>query len=432
MVAEGMGIRNRLFRSFLGVGAIRLASIPLSLGTSVLLARVLGPEAFGRYAFAMALVPLISLLVSGGLRQLLMREVAACAHGGQWSQYRGIVRTAHLWVLTMSALLLALYWLCAGVVGLIPVEGKWAHLAIAIWIVPLSSLASVRTGTVKGLGMPAWAELPAQLVQPCVALFIFGGLAFYQYLDEATALWGQVGAASLAFVVATAMFMKVQPGGAKSAVPEFRYRNWAFSLFPFTLLVLISTFNSQLGIVVLGVLGTDEQVAAMRVAEKGGQFVALALTLVNLVIAPAIVRAHRDGDRKQLQKLAWFSARGGLAMALPVALVFIGFGHWLVGLIFGESYSGIAYWPLVIICCGQLANVFFGSVGYFLSMSGFERDLVRTQVLAVACNLGLCVLLVPSFGAVGAAVGTSVGLLVWNVILAWRVYRRLGIRTFCF
>lgn len=409
-----------------------MLSIPISLGTSIILARVLGPEAFGRYAFVMALAPLISLLMAGGLRQLLMREVAAYAHGGRWSLYRGAVRSAHLWVLGTSLLLLSLYWLVAGPLGLLPSQGKWAHLSIAIWIVPLAALAAVRTGTVKGLGMPAYAELPAQLIQPLLALLMLGALAYFQRLDEEAALWSQVAAACLGFLVASWMFLKVQPCEARSEPPRYQWRAWVTSLLPFTLLVLVSTFNAQLGILVLGVLGSDDQIAAMRVAEKGGQLVALSLTLVNLVIAPYIVRAHRDGDREKLQALARQSARGSLALALPVAVIFIVFGEWLIALVFGEEYSGIAYWPLVILCCGQLANVFFGSVGYFLSMSGHERDLIKAQLVAIACNIVLCLVLVPWLGAVGAALGVSVGLITWNLILTWRVSQRLGIRTMAF
>lgn len=245
-------------------------------------------------------------------------------------------------------------------------------------------------------------------------------------------MWSQVAAACLGFLVASWMFLKVQPCEARSEPPRYQWRAWVTSLLPFTLLVLVSTFNAQLGILVLGVLGRDDQIAAMRVAEKGGQLVALSLTLVNLVIAPYIVRAHRDGDREKLQALARQSARGSLALALPVAVIFIVFGEWLIALVFGEEYSGIAYWPLVILCCGQLANVFFGSVGYFLSMSGHERDLVKAQLVAIACNIVLCLVLVPWLGSVGAALGVSVGLIAWNLILTWRVSQRLGIRTMAF
>jgi hypothetical protein len=39
-----------------------------------------------------------------------------------------------------------------------------------------------------------------------------------------------------------------------------------------------------------------------------------------------------------------------------------------------------------------------------------------------------CVALIFAFGAIGAALGTTIGLVTWNVLLAIQVKRRLGIR----
>src|SRR5690606_31133606 len=167
----------------------------------------------------------------------------------------------------------------------------------------------------------------------------------------------------------------------------------------------------------LGFFSTDEQVAAMRVAERGGQFVVMSLTLVNMVIAPYIVRAHRDGDKVLLQNLARKSARGSFLLALPVAGFLIIGGEPLIRIAFGAEYAAISYWPVVIIVVGQLFNIFFGSVGYFLSMSGYERKTLKGQALAVVINLLLCTVLVPIYGAVGAAVSVAIGVISWNAIL---------------
>lgn len=416
----------------MGVGAMKLFSIPIGLATSIILARTLGPEGFGQYAFVIALIPLVALPVSGGLQQLLTREVATFVHLKSWSLYQGALRASHAWVFLIAIAILISYWVLGVMLQLLPKEGKWSLLPIALMIVPLSGLAAVRTGTIKGLGFPAFAEIPGQLIQPVVMLGLFTVLALSGDLDAQTAIWSQVAAGALIFLIASWMFFKIQPSDAKGVTATYQVRRWKNALFPFSMIALVSTFNAQIGIIALGFLSADEQVAAMRVAERGGQFVAMSLMLVNMVIAPYIVAAYRDGDNVLLQNLARKSARGSFFLALPVAGTLIFGGDPLIRLAFGEEYAAISYWPVVIIAIGQLINVFFGSVGHLLSMSGYEGLTLTGQVIAVLSNIVLCMLLIPAFGAVGAAVSVALSIVIWNLVLAYFVFKKLNIRPAAF
>lgn len=427
-----MSLKKKLVKSFMGVGVMKLLSIPVGLATSIILARTLGPEGFGQYAFIMALIPLIALPVNGGLPQLLTREIATFVHGNQWSLYRGALRAAHAWVLLVAGLVLMLYWVFGAGFGWMPREGKWSLLPVALLMIPLLGLAAVRVGTIKGLGQPAYAEIPGQLIQPSVMLILFGALAWHGSLNTQAAITGQVAGAGLVFILASWMFFRIQPAQVKGLKPEYRLNRWKSALLPFSMIALFSTLNTQIGVIVLGLLSTDGQVAAMRVAERGGQFVVMSLTLVNMVIAPYIVRAHKDGDKAMLQNLARKSARGSLLLALPVALLLIFWGRPLIEIAFGSDYAAIAYWPVAIVAIGQLFNVFFGSVGYFLSMSGFEKETLRGQLIAIVVNLALCFVLIPGYGAVGAALAVSLGVISWNTLLWVMVKRRIGINSTAF
>lgn len=429
---SNLSLKKQLIKSFMGVGAMKLLSIPIGLATSIILARTLGPEGFGQYAFIMALVPLIALPVSGGLPQLLTREVANFAHSKNWSLYQGALRASHGWVLLIAAVILIGYWGLGIGLELLPMEGKWSLLPIALIMVPLSGLAAIRKGTIKGLGLPAYAEMPSELIQPVVMLVLFAMLAWHGILDTQAAIWSQVGGAALIFLIASWMFFRIQPNDAKGVAGTYQLKRWKSALLPFSMIALVSTFNAQIGIIVLGLLSTDDQVAAMRVAERGGQLVVMSLTLTNMVIAPYIVGAHRDGDKALLQNLARKSARGSFLLALPLAGMLIIGGERLIRLAFGAEYSAISYWPVVIIVVGQLFNVFFGSVGNLLSMSGYEKFTLTGQIIAVLSNAVLCALLIPKFGAVGSALAVAMSICIWNVVLAYFVYIKLNIRPSAF
>jgi O-antigen/teichoic acid export membrane protein len=65
-------------------------------------------------------------------------------------------------------------------------------------------------------------------------------------------------------------------------------------------------------------------------------------------------------------------------------------------------------------------------VGLILNMVGLERITALGVVVAAVINVFLNVLLIPFLGTLGAAVATSVSLIVWNVLLAIWLFKATG------
>lgn len=425
---KGNGLRAQLVRGATGVGFLKFLSIPLSLGASVLLARALGPEGFGKYAFVMSVMTLLSLPIDQGMRQLITREVASYHHNGNWPLFRGLLRWAHKWVMLGFLLI-------CGTLGAFflynatwEANDRWTMLLVGLVLLPFLSLNGLRGATLRGLGYVIYAQLPEFLVRPGFHLVIAAIFLGFGILNPATALMSQVVAAACAFLIGAYLLRQRKPKLLKSAVPAYRNRVWARAWFPFTLLMAASLLNNQIGILLLGWLGTDSQVAALRVADRGAHLVAISLSIVNLVIAPQITRAYQEENKSRLQKLSTQSARAAFAVSLPIAVPLIFLGSPIVGMVFGVEYVEIAVVPLAILAAAQLINVAFGSVGMFLTMSGFERDTLLGQVTALALNVLAAIVLIPRFGAEGAACASAIGLITWNIVLAIKFMQRLGLR----
>ncbi|MBM7333634.1 polysaccharide biosynthesis C-terminal domain-containing protein [Alloalcanivorax marinus] len=424
--------RNGLMKSFIGVGAMKMASIPLGVIVSIVLARSLSISDFGKYTYIMALLQVFVLPLTGGIPQLLTREVAGFKHEKDWGGYRGLFRVSHLWVAVFSIIIVLAFILAKNTRPSLLDYNQWKLLSIAILIIPVMGLNAVRNGIIKGLGYPSYSELPGNFIQPTVLLAVLFAFIFYLDLTVERAIKAQVISYTVTFFIATIIFLFIKPKIRKSEKAVFRIKEWGSALVPFTFIALMSTFSAQVGILLLGLLGTHEQVAAMRIGERGAQFVVLSLAIVNLVISPYIVKAFKSGNKKELQKLAKYTARGALFVAAPLAIVLIIFGKEIVTLLFGGEYAGASYWPLAILCVGQVVNVYCGSVGNLLSMSGHERDTLVGQSLSLIVSMLLCVILIPIFGAVGAATGVSIGLITWNILLMFSVSKRLGIKSSAF
>lgn len=422
------GLGAELVSGGLGVGGLRLLSLILNLALSILLARVLGPDGYGQYAFILSVVMVLSIPVNQGLGQLLTREVARQHHGREWGLIRGIVCWAHGWVGVGCGLL----WLVMVPLAITLADwrsgGSWALVLVGLALLPLLGLNTVRQAVLRGLGYVVVAQLPDMLVRPGFHLLLASALLFAGILTPVTALGAAVVAAGLAFVAGTRLLAGRRPPEARLVPAAYRSREWARSWVPLTLLAGGTLLNNQVGILLLGWLGTDAQVGALRVADNGAQMVAASLMIINLVIAPHFIHAHRDGNQSRMQKLSRYSARAAFLGALAVAAPLLLFAAPVIEAVVGSAYVDLAAGPLAILLVGQLFNVAFGSVGLFLIMTGHERDSLIGQLVGLVVNVALALVLIPSLGAEGAAWASALGLVCWNVILAFMVWKRLKLR----
>ncbi len=426
---KGDGLRAQLLRGGIGVGGLKVISLFLMLLATILLARGLGPEKFGRYAFIIALITTLSIPLGPALMQLTTRETARMHQAGGEGGIRELFRwmNRHIWL--GSLLIIAVAGGIAAWMADWRVDDRWTLLLIGLVALPLIGLNAVRAGILAGMRRVVLGQLPVLLIRPLVLLITAGVLLLFGYLNPATAVGAFITGAAFAFIVGAILLKRIFPEVKKGGelVDAMQSKQLMRAWIPFTLLMVVSTLNAQIGILLLGWLSSDEQVAAMQVAERGAMLVSLSLAIVNLVIGPHITQIYRSGDKARLQALSRHSARMAMIVALPIALPLIFSGPPILRLVFGLEYAELATLPLAIMAVGQFINVAFGSVGMLLTMSGFERDTLLGQVAALFVNTIAAVLLIPVLDAVGAALATAVGLLVWNAVLALLVFRRLSV-----
>ena len=87
--------------------------------------------------------------------------------------------------------------------------------------------------------------------------------------------------------------------------------------------------------------------------------------------------------------------------------------------------------PLVpsILAIGQFVNVATGSVEYLLMMSGYEELFRNNSTCVAIVNIILCLILIPLFGIIGAAISTAISFAAANLIAMMLVWWRLNIWT---
>ncbi|HEY8467452.1 MAG TPA: polysaccharide biosynthesis C-terminal domain-containing protein [Solirubrobacterales bacterium] len=402
---------------------VRVLGRGLALVAAVVLARLLGVEGYAAYAYAMALVAVLNVPAVLGFDGLVLREVAVYARRKRGDLILRLLRYAYRNVLPMGVAVAAGG---AAFVALAAEPGYALPALLALSIVPLRSLTAVRSAVLQGLRRPELGFAPLFVIFPGTLVVLAGGALL---LDVEVSPEAAVGMAILAWAVAlgvawlaSARYLRPLIRGA--AVAATNAPHWRRSLTAFTAVALLTAFASSIGLIALGQLAEPADVAvfqvAMRLAEPVG-FIFSAITVAN---APLLAQLHDAGDREELGRTARRASRASLYYSLPLAAVLLLAHEWLFGL-FGPGFEGSAG-LLALLIGGLLFNALAGSVGNVLLMTGAASTVAKAKGLALTVDLGLCVALIPSLGATGAAIARCADFVVWNSILIVAVRRRLG------
>ncbi len=147
----------------------------------------------------------------------------------------------------------------------------------------------------------------------------------------------------------------------------------------------------------------------------------------SLASVPFIARAatHREAIRR-MRRSSWL-----LGLAVLGCITIFVIAPWLVPLVVGNAYEGSVA-VLRVLAVGSLVTVFNQPVAIFLQSRGYDRLAARFFLLAVGLQLGATVVLVPSRGALGAAVAYLVGqvfLALTSGVAAGRAFRSNAVKV---
>lgn len=420
-------------RGATGIFTLRVAAAGIGFIGGILMARLLGSNGLGVLAYASAWVGVIMIPATLGLQQLLPREIARYQSQAEWGLLRGILAFSRRSVITVSLTLAMAAGLLAWTASSFDASSTVVTTFwIALLTVPFNGLIQIRQSAMRGLGHVVWGQVPETLVAPALNLTILAAL----YLAYDASLLPQEAASIglaitiLAFLIGNRLLAALVPAPVGSAEPAVARRLWLGSALPMVMITGLEVINSQTDIIMLGAMTTEEQTGIYAVAARSAALVVFVWGSVNMAIGPIIARTHYGGDRAAVQDIVRKSAIVIFLCTVPICGALYLFGNKFLALYGLEFVAGQT--ALDILLIGNLVNALAGSVGLILKMTGHERDVLWTGMMAAVVNVVLNTLLIPRFGIEGAAIATTISMSIWPLAAGAMVFRRLGINPTVF
>lgn len=403
---------------------LKIVSTILGFILTLVIARLLGAAEAGNYFLVLSVVALSAVLVRTGFDQLVTREVSSLSVNGEWHQINSLYSSVICWVIFTSVfvaifLFVSGAWLADNIFKKPELSAVWKWL---VWGVIPFSLYFLHGQFFQGIKqMPSF--MFAQGLGLSLLLLLFIAIIWLSQIVLTASLL------AVLYVIASFLVLLIlvivwweKPGVYLASVTSLsKLMRSALTLWG------IQAANQVLqwaALIALGAWTTSADVATFAVAHRTALLTSIVLMAVNSIAAPKFAAQYNQNDMLGLHQVAIWSARLMLVICLPVVGFLMMFPELVMGLFGSEFVAGSTV--LMVLALGQLVNVTTGSVGFLLSMTGHERELLKSTVIAAVLMLVLCAWLIPAYGMMGAAVAQAVSLSFQMFISSWFVKRALG------
>jgi len=406
-----------LFLKVIGAG--------LAFGFNVAVARLLGAEGTGLYFLALSVAVIGSVIGRVGLDNALLRFIAIHATHEEWGKVKGVYALGMRMAITASGAVTLIVFLIAPWMATelfnkpeLVEPLRWMSLSILPF-----ALLNLQAESLKGLKCIRDAMLVQGIGLPLVSLLLIYPLV--QLASIAGVVW--------AYVVGSTMIAGLGVCAWRSSVAKHEA---SVVTFPFNELwdsckplFITSVVNRALlpwtPIILLGIWASSDEVGVFSAASRVAMLMSFLLVVINNVVASKFAELYSKRDIKNLGAIARGSTLMVFVLISPIFLILIFQGHWVMG-IYGKGFEeGVLV--LSILAIGQLVNVVTGPVGLLLIMSGNEKTFNNVNIIMFVLQMLLLWLLIPYYGAKGAAIASALSVVMVNVTSAYLVYKIIGI-----
>jgi O-antigen/teichoic acid export membrane protein len=426
-MAEGAGgdaSIEQVARGGVAAFVIFVIGAGLTYFSQLLIARIVGADTFGIYAYVFAWMVVLAYFSALGFDVALLRFVPAYRVERAWGLLNGVIQYAERRAMAVGLGVIAIG-VC--VVMLAPSISSPLRntFLVGFMLVPVWALLWIRSSAVRAFGGVVSALAPDRMVRDGMLLAIvavaswgLGWTVDAPWVMTATLVGSVVGLCLASFAK-----HRLRPRAADAAVPEYAAAIWRRTALPLVIMAAAESLLNRTGVLLLGWAGHTTDAGIYGLAFNIAFLAALPRTAVNTLFAPTISHLFARKDQAMLQALVTTSALWTLCGAASIALVLSFLAEPLLSW-FGHGY-GAGVTALRILLIGQVFSASVGSQLHVMNMTGHERSAAVILVASTLVNALMSVVFIHQFGLTGAAIATTITLIAWNAAMAVFIWRHL-------
>ena len=406
----------------------RVIAMAGNFAVQILIVRYLSKSDYGAFAYVMSLISLGSSLTVFGLDKTITRFIPIYQERAEYHKLFGSIIMMVSTILSLGFFLVLLVFGLRGWIAGSLVKDQLVVQLLLVMIVlsPIQALDSLLVGMLAIFVSPRAIFFRRHVLDPGLRLLVILLLITLQ---------GNVYLLSTGYVLASAIGVALYTGiliqhlRKQEFSKHFDFQTIKFpvkEVFGFSIPLLTTNFvyliRHQLVVVLLQYFRSTVDVAAYRAVQPVGDLNTVVIQSFGVLFMPIMARMFARNDQKAIDDLYWQSATWITVISFPIFLLTFALAQPLTVLLFGERYaqSGLI---MAVLAFGYYFNAALGFNADTLRIYGRLRLTVAIDFLAMFASVGLSLILIPRYGAVGAAIATCTTLVVYNIL------NQLGLRS---
>ena len=414
---------NPLISKILRIFSASVVGKVCHLAVSIVAARLLLPEGFGAFAFALGASFLGARIAGLGWPDLSQNLLPKYRSSADWQRFRGALLSSILLVLLGGVIVSTVFFTLANVVDL--KSELRPGLMFASVLTPLIALRILFKNLLAALGKATHGVILDEALPPAVMLLTAVASLFQASEVNLETLLLSYAAGSLGSVlVGLLLAARAIPREAYDASSTTELRSWGFKAGSNLIGNISRLATNRSDVIFLAPLAS--------LGEVGLYSAALRLTYAQTTPSSALSSFYTAKISESLATKSYENASSVFrysvlysgAAALPFSIAFFFFGKAILDVIYGESFINAAL-ILTILGVSQLLSAMVIPMSALLMMSDEERTYGKVSIIAFLTSALANVILIPIYGATGAAAATLLATSLLSALLASACFRVL-------
>ncbi|MEZ8024970.1 lipopolysaccharide biosynthesis protein [Vibrio sp. 1F255] len=398
----------------------------LSLGTIFFIITVnhfFSVEVTGEYMMIISFILGASLFVKYGLDIALTRYCAIAYQDEKLSDFYSYIKSALMLIILSSIVVSVLSWFVIHFY-INNWVGKYDVYIIAI--IPIISLLYCSSAILKSMELAEYSallEIGSITLLTTIVIFVSFFLGFDLLEDDIIRVLLLV-SVFLLFIFILILIYYARPD-SKLELNNVKYKELTTSLHAYFIPSFLH-YLMQWGVVfIIGSILEPNLAGVYSTLQRFSYIINFVLIICNMLLAPKFSILYTQNKIEEIQTLSVQASNymlGALIFVVPITIIIS---------IYYFEYVGLnnAVVPLVILIIGQSVNVLTGSVAILLNMTGHQNEVMKTMLFSTSISIVSFYLLTSGYGLTGAVVATSMGMIIQNSLISYKVYKIIKIRT---
>ena len=412
-----------------GAGIVLLGALlgaALQLISGMITVRLVLPSEYGLYTLAAVIVGTAATLANLGFGNGAPQLIAKYWTAGDIGRARGIaVATLVIVALvsgTLTMLTIGLSPQIAKLFGKPELSEVLQPFALILWPAAMTvALVSVFRGLASTWPKVVFDELAGRALRIfglVLVAFMGWGLGGIVWITVASTLVSFVAFAGYAYLT-----VPRQLPAARAVWGGGELIKFSLPLFGNNVIEILMVSASTL---LLGYFMSADFVGQYNVAVTLARLLEMPLLSLAFIYLPIATAIHGGQGTPEVGSLYISSTKWISVITLPVFLAIMVDAEFIVGVLFGHAYVPAAG-ALRVLSVGYFIHTALGPNGMTLLAFGARRAIFLSTGIAALINVALGIILMPTLGALGAAIAVAVALVVSNIFISVNLYLHSGI-----